>query len=341
MTNNILTISDLNVSFKGPQEKIVAVDNFSLEIKKGETVAIVGESGSGKSTTALSILGLLPYPIAYHDRGSIKFNNKELLNANDKTLQNVRGSKIGMIFQEPMMSLNPLHTVNKQIKEAILIHKKLSVSKINKRIIELINLVGLNDADKYLNSYPHQLSGGQRQRVMIAIAIANNPALLIADEPTTALDVTIQIQILNLLKEIQTKLDMSILLITHDLGIVKFMAKKVYIMHNAKLVEHGKVNKILKYPKNNYTKSLLSAQPLSLKRNKNFKEGRNILSAKNIKVYFPIKKGLLKRTVDYTESILVLHSMSAGFLSYIVQSEYKPKGIVLIEGNLIQDNEYL
>ena len=303
MDNNLLTISDLNVSFKGPHEKVIAVDNFSLEIKKGETVAIVGESGSGKSTTALSILGLLPYPIAYHEKGSIKFNNKELLNANNNILQNIRGSKIGMIFQEPMMSLNPLHTVKKQIKESILIHNKLSLNKINKRILELISLVGLNDSDKYLNSYPHQLSGGQRQRVMIAIAIANNPALLIADEPTTALDVTIQAQILHLLKEIQSKLNMSILLITHDLGIVKFMAKTVYIMHNAKLVEFGKVNKILKYPKNKYTKSLLSAQPLKLKRDKKFKEGKKILSAKNIKVYFPIRKGILKRTFNYFKAV--------------------------------------
>tara|TARA_E500000331_G_scaffold217139_1_gene208139 strand:+ start:679 stop:2268 length:1590 start_codon:yes stop_codon:yes gene_type:complete len=303
MINNILTISDLNVTFKGSNSEFTAVDAFSLQIKKGETRAIVGESGSGKSTTALSILGLLPYPIAYHNKGSIKFKNTELLNANNKILQQYRGSKIGMIFQEPMMSLNPLHTINKQIKESILIHNKIPINKLNKRVEELINLVGLKDKDKYLNSYPHQLSGGQRQRVMIAIAIANNPDLLIADEPTTALDVTIQIQILQLLKDIQKKLGMSILLITHDLGIVKFMAKYVYIIHKAKPVEFGKVSQILINPKNKYTKSLIKSQPIDLKRKKNFKPGNNILSVENIKVYFPIRRGFFKRTIDYFKAV--------------------------------------
>jgi microcin C transport system ATP-binding protein len=303
MNNNILTISDLNVTFKGFNEEFTAVDAFSLIIKKEETIAIVGESGSGKSTTALSILGLLPYPIAYHNKGSIKFKNIELLNTNSKKLQQYRGSKISMIFQESMMSLNPLHTVNKQIQESILIHNKISMEKLNKRVLELIKLVGLNDAEKYLNSYPHQLSGGQRQRVMIAIAIANNPDLLIADEPTTALDVTIQIQILKLLKEIQKKLGMSILLITHDLGIVKFMAKYVYIMHKSKQVEFGKVKQILSNPKNKYTKSLIKSQPVNLKRKKDFMPGKKLLSVKNIKVYFPIQKGFFKRTMDYFKAV--------------------------------------
>ena len=303
MIRNILKISDLNVTFRGASEEFTAVDNFSLEIKKGETIAIVGESGSGKSTTALSILGLLPYPIAHHNKGSIKFKNTELLNADSKKLQKYRGSKIGIIFQEPMMSLNPLHTVNKQIQESILIHNKTPLNKLKKRVLELINLVGLNDSEKYLYSYPHQLSGGQRQRVMIAIAIANNPDLLIADEPTTALDVTIQIQILQLLKKIQRKLGMSILLITHDLGIVKFMAKNVYIMYKAKLVEFGKVKNVLSAPQNIYTKKLINAQPINLKRKKNFKPGKVILSIENIKVYFPIKKGFFKRTVDYFKAV--------------------------------------
>ena len=303
MTNNILTISDLNVTFKGSTQEFTAVDSFFLKVTKGETIAIVGESGSGKSTTALSILGLLPYPIAYHNKGSIKFRNKELLNTNNKTLQKVRGLKIGMIFQEPMMSLNPLHTVNKQIQESILIHNKMPINKLKKRVLELIKIVGLKDTNKYLNSYPHQLSGGQRQRVMIAMAIANNPDLLIADEPTTALDVTIQIQILELLKEIQKKLSMSILLITHDLGIVKFMAKHVYIMHKAKQVEFGSVTEILSKPKSKYTKSLIQSQPKNLKRKKNFKPGKKLLSVENIKVYFPIQKGFFKRTVNYFKAV--------------------------------------
>ncbi len=303
MIKNILTISDLNVTFKGSNEEFTAVDSFSLEIQKGETVAIVGESGSGKSTTALSILGLLPYPIAYHNKGSIKFKNIELLNTNSKKLQRYRGSKIGMIFQEPMMSLNPLHTINKQIQESILIHNKVYTNKLNKRVLELFNLVGLNDTDKYLNSYPHQLSGGQRQRVMIAIAIANNPDLLIADEPTTALDVSIQIQILQLLKDLQKKMGMSILLITHDLGIVKFMAKRVYIMHKAKQIESGKVKQVLSNPEKKYTKNLIKSQPIDLKRKNNFKPGKNLLSVENIKVYFPIQRGFFKRTVDYFKAV--------------------------------------
>jgi len=303
MSNALLQISNLNVSFVNPNKNIVAVDNFSFKIIKGETIAIVGESGSGKSTTALSILGLLPYPIAFHKEGSIKYKNKELLNAKTNTLQKIRGSKIGMIFQEPMMSLNPLHTIKKQISESIRLHQKLSTNKINDRILELLDLVGLDDVNKHLNNYPYQLSGGQRQRVMIAIAIANNPDLLIADEPTTALDVTIQSQILNLLKNIQKKLGMSILLITHDLSIVKYMAKNVYIMHKANLIEFGNVKNILNNPKHKYTKSLLKAEPKTLRRIKNYSHGHTILSIENIKVYFPIKKGFLKKTIDYFKAV--------------------------------------
>ncbi len=303
MSKELLQISNLNVSFLNPNGNITAVDSLSLSIKKGETVAIVGESGSGKSTTALSILGLLPYPIAFHSKGSVIFKNKELLNANINVLQKIRGSKIGMIFQEPMMSLNPVHLIKKQIRESITLHQKLSNIKINNRILELLDLVGLDNANKHLNNYPHQLSGGQRQRVMIAIAIANSPDLLIADEPTTALDLTIQSQILKLLKDIQKKLGMSILLITHDLNIVKHMAKSVYIMQNANLVEFGPVKNILFKPKEKYTKSLLKAEPKTLKRNKNFSPGVKILTIKNIKVYFPIKKGIFKKTIDYFKAV--------------------------------------
>ena len=303
MTNELLKICNLNVSFTNPNGNITAVDNLSLTIKKGETVAIVGESGSGKSTTALSILGLLPYPLAFHSKGSIKFKNIELLRAKTNILHKIRGSKIGMIFQEPMMSLNPLHLIKKQIRESITLHQDLSSNKINDRILELLNLVGLEDSKIYLNRYPHQLSGGQRQRVMIAIAIANNPDLLIADEPTTALDVTIQSQILKLLKKIQKQLGMSILLITHDLNIVKYMAKEVYIMQNACLVEFGNVKNIFFNPKNKYTKSLLKAEPKTLKRNKKFIPGAKILVLNNIKVYFPIKKGIFKKTIGYFKAV--------------------------------------
>ena len=256
MDNELLKISNLNVSFKTPNGNFVAVDKLSLNINKGETVALVGESGSGKSTTALSILGLLSYPVAFHNTGSIKYKNTELLNTNSNILQKIRGNKIGMIFQEPMMSLNPLHTIKKQIRESLVIHNKLSNTQINNRISELLNVVGLQDTNVHLNKYPHQLSGGQRQRIMIAIAIANNPDLLIADEPTTALDVTIQLQILKLLKDIQSKLGMSILLITHDLNIVKHMAEIVYIMNSGNLMEFGKVKNVLTKPQSKYTKSL-------------------------------------------------------------------------------------
>ena len=303
MSNELLKISDLNVSFKTPNGNFVAVDNLSLSINKGETVALVGESGSGKSTTALSILGLLAYPMAFHNKGSIKFKNIELLNANDSVLQKIRGNKVGMIFQEPMMSLNPLHKIKKQIKESLIIHNKLSKTQISNRIFELLNLVGLYHTNEHLNKYPHQLSGGQRQRVMIAIAIANNPDLLIADEPTTALDVTIQLQILSLLKDIQSKLGMSILLITHDLNIVRHMAQNVYIMNKGNVIEFGKVKFVLTKPKTMYTKSLLKAVPLDIKRETSFSPGPKILSIKNLKVYFPIKKGFFNRTIGYFKAV--------------------------------------
>ena len=303
MDNELLKISNLNVSFKTPNGNFVAVDKLSLNINKGETVALVGESGSGKSTTALSILGLLSYPVAFHNTGSIKFKNIELLNTNSNILQKIRGNKIGMIFQEPMMSLNPLHTIKKQIRESLIIHKKLSNTQISNRISELLNVVGLQDTNVHLNKYPHQLSGGQRQRIMIAIAIANNPDLLIADEPTTALDVTIQLQILKLLKDIQSKLGMSILLITHDLNIVKHMAEIVYIMNSGNLMEFGKVKNVLTKPQSKYTKSLLEAVPQDIKRGTSFAPGPKILSIKNLKVYFPIKKGFLKKTVGYFKAV--------------------------------------
>ena len=303
MDPKLLEIKNLNVSFKGDKNIVIAANKINLNLHMGKTTALVGESGSGKSVTALSILGLLPYPNAFHSQGKILFNKQNLLNAKHEIMRKIRGNKIGMIFQEPMMSLNPLHTIEKQIKEVLLLHNNIPKSKINKRILELLNLVKLDNPDLKLKFFPHQLSGGQRQRVMIAIAIANNPNILIADEPTTALDVTIQSQILSLLQYLQKKLNMAILLITHDLNIVKKYAKYTHIMYKSKLIESDLTKTIFKNPKHNYTLKLLKSKPKPLKRPTNFKPGKNILNISNLKVYFPIKKGILRRTVGYVKAI--------------------------------------
>jgi microcin C transport system ATP-binding protein len=226
----ILTVRDLSVSFDTPGGEVKAVRGVSLDIAKGETVGLVGESGSGKSVTALSILQLLPYPTARHPSGSIVFQGRELLGAGEATLRQVRGDRIAMIFQEPMTSLNPLHTIEKQVNEVLVVHKGLGRRAARARTVELLRLVGLPEAERRLDAYPHQLSGGQRQRVMIAMALANEPDLLIADEPTTALDVTIEAQILKLLRDLQARFGMALLLITHDLGVVRKMADRVSVI---------------------------------------------------------------------------------------------------------------
>ncbi|MDD5585795.1 MAG: ATP-binding cassette domain-containing protein, partial [Alphaproteobacteria bacterium] len=246
---SLLSVENLSVAFGHGKEKVEAVRDVSFNIERGETVALVGESGSGKSVTALSILRLLPYPHAWHSSGTITFDERTLLNAGkspslsqaveEVRMETIRGNRIAMIFQEPMTSLNPLHTIEKQISEVLFLHKKMNSEQARARTIELLRLVGLPDAEKRLGSYPHELSGGQRQRVMIAMALANEPDLLIADEPTTALDVTIQAQILALLKELQQKLNMALLLITHDLGIVRKVADRVCIMQHDEIVEQG------------------------------------------------------------------------------------------------------
>ena len=259
--NDLLKINNLSVSFNVDNKIINAVKNISLNIKKGEALGIVGESGSGKSVTALSILKLLPYPKAFHPSGKIFYDDKNILKSNEKELQKIRGNNISMIFQEPMTSLNPLHTIKKQITEVLFLHKKLSKKKAENKTIELLNLVGFSDGKNRLDDYPHQLSGGQKQRVMIAMALANEPDLLIADEPTTALDVTIQAQILNLLKDLQTKLKMSLIIITHDLTIVKNITDRVIVMTDGKIVESGKTKLIFSKPKHTYTKKLLSSDP--------------------------------------------------------------------------------
>src|SRR5436853_370321 len=236
----LLSVRDLSVAFRQGERQLLAVDRISFELKKGETVALVGESGSGKSVTALSILKLLPYPAARHPSGAIHFKGQELLGLSERDIRHVRGNDITIIFQEPMTSLNPLHTIEKQIGEILELHRGLTGAAARARIIELLGQVGIPDPELRLKSYPHQLSGGQRQRVMIAMALANEPDLLIADEPTTALDVTVQAQIIALLKDLQSRLHMSLLFITHDLGIVRKIAQRVCVMKQGKIVEHGR-----------------------------------------------------------------------------------------------------
>ncbi len=291
----LLSVENLSVSFG----QTPAVRNISFSVEKGETVALVGESGSGKSVTALSILRLLPYPFAHHPSGRIAFEGREITNEN--ALQ-IRGDKIAMIFQEPMTSLNPLHTIEKQINETLFLHKGLSPKQAHARTLELLSLVGLPEPEKRLTAYPHELSGGQRQRVMIAMALANDPALLIADEPTTALDVTIQAQILALLKELQKKLGMALLLITHDLNIVRHMADRVCVMKEGEIVEQGAAQKIFTAPAHPYTQMLLASEP----KGEALPVAANapvVLRAENVRVHFPIQKGLLKRTVGAIRAV--------------------------------------
>ncbi len=258
---SLLEVKNLSVAFTQGGRTTLAMDRVSFNLDKGETLALVGESGSGKSVTALSILKLLPYPAASHPSGEILFNGENLLDGDEADLRRVRGRDITMIFQEPMTSLNPLHTVEKQIGEILELHQDLKGEKARARIIELLGKVGIRDPETRLQDYPHQLSGGQRQRVMIAMALANNPDLLIADEPTTALDVTVQAQILKLLKDLQKEFGMALLLITHDLGIVRFMADNVVVMQKGKVVEQAPAKTLFANPQHEYTKMLLAAEP--------------------------------------------------------------------------------
>jgi microcin C transport system ATP-binding protein len=298
----LVEINDLWVTFKSDGKDVPAVKGVSFNIEKGETVALVGESGSGKSVTALSVLQLLPYPLAKHPKGSIKIDGKEVVGRPKKEMRKFRGNHVSMIFQEPMTSLNPLHTIEKQINETLLVHKGMNQKDAAARVRELLEMVGLDAIDERLNAYPHQLSGGQRQRVMIAMALANEPDLLIADEPTTALDVTIQAQILELLMDLQKRLGMAILLITHDLGIVRKMAKEVCVMTNGEIVEANSTQEIFSRPRHEYTRMLLEAEPKGLPLRKN-DALPDVMTCKNLKVYFPIKKGLFKRTVDYVRAV--------------------------------------
>jgi microcin C transport system ATP-binding protein len=298
----LLSVEDLSVSFGKAAREVKAVRNVSFTIGKGETVALVGESGSGKTVTALSILKLLPYPKAHHPSGRIFFRGTELLTANEKTLMDVRGDDVSMIFQEPMTSLNPLHTVEKQINEGLFLHKGLDRTAARRRTLELLSLVGLPDGERRLSAYPHELSGGQRQRVMIAMALANDPDLLIADEPTTALDVTVQAQILKLLKDLQEKLGMAMLMITHDLNIVRRMADKVCVMQGGHIVEQGPAREIFEQPQHEYTKQLLAAEPGGKPVTADM-SAPEIVACDDLKVWFPIRKGVLRRVTDHVKAI--------------------------------------
>ena len=298
----LLSIRDLSVAFRQQVGTSLAVDRISFEIKRGECVALVGESGSGKSVSALSILKLLPYPTASHPSGSIRFKGRELLSLSENDMREIRGNDISIIFQEPMTSLNPLHTVESQIGETLRLHNSISGSMARARTLELLRQVGIPEPETRLGSYPHQLSGGQRQRVMIAMALANEPDLLIADEPTTALDVTVQAQILSLLADIRTRLGMSLLFITHDLGIVRRIADRVCVMNGGKVVEQGAVEQVFTAPKHPYTRALLAAEPRPDPAPPR-PHSPVVMSADDLKVWFPIKRGLLRSTVGHIKAV--------------------------------------
>ncbi len=303
MGDKLLQIENLGVQFRQGEDVVTAVKGASLHVDEGETVALVGESGSGKSVTALSVLQLLPYPAAVHTPGSsITFRGKQLVGASERELQQVRGDRISMIFQEPMTSLNPLHVVEKQISEVLMVHKGMSQQAARARALELLELVRIPQPEQRLSSYPHTLSGGQRQRVMIAMSLANEPDLLIADEPTTAVDVTVQAQLLKLLEDLRARLRMSMLLITHDLRVVRKMADRVYVMYAGEIVESGPVERVFDQPQHPYTKRLLAAQP-----------GGNpapvapnapvVMKGDNVKVWFPVRRGVLRRTVGHIKAV--------------------------------------
>ncbi|MEP1206872.1 MAG: ABC transporter ATP-binding protein [Rhizobiaceae bacterium] len=306
MTENtdqkLLTVTDLSVDFTVSGITSNAVDHVSFHIDKGETVALVGESGSGKSVTALSVLKLLPYPSASHPSGKIEFKGEDLLDSDERDLRRVRGDDITMIFQEPMTSLNPLHTIERQIGEILSLHQGMSEKQTRERTLELLNQVGIRDPEKRLGAYPHQLSGGQRQRVMIAMSLANEPELLIADEPTTALDVTVQAQILELLNKLKADRGLSMLFITHDLGIVRKFADRVCVMTKGKIVEQGPTAEIFNNPQHEYTKHLLAAEPKGDPPPAN-EDAPVIIEGDDVKVWFPIKAGFLRRTVDHVKAV--------------------------------------
>ena len=298
----LIEIKDLCVRFQMPDHHVDAVQHVSLKVYPGERVAIVGESGSGKSVTATSILGLLPYPRATHPGGSITFQGRELLGASAKDLRYVRGNRIAMIFQEPMVSLNPLHTIGKQICETLILHRGLNQAKAKVQALALLSQVQINNPERQFDAWPHQLSGGQRQRAMIAMALANDPDLLIADEPTTAVDVTTQAQILALINTLCRERNMALLLITHDLGVVEKIAGRVYVMQGGRVIESGATQKVFSQPSQAYTRSLIEAEPSGVRKPVRA-TAEPILEVEGIGVWFPIRRGVLRRTVDYIKAV--------------------------------------
>lgn len=302
-SKKLLTVQNLSVDFKTPERVFHAVKDVSFDIKEGETVALVGESGSGKSVTALSVMQLLPYPLASHPAGSsIQFNGEELIGKNDGFMRHIRGSQIGMIFQEPMTALNPLHTIEKQIGEVLRLHQNMKNNEAKQRVLELLDMVQLPKIKERLSAYPHELSGGQRQRIMIAMALANNPELLIADEPTTALDVTVQAEILELLEELQNDLNMAMLMITHDLSIVEKFSDHVCVMKNGEIVEQDNAKTLFQSPQHDYSKKLLGAQPRGTAP-KPAPSSHSILTGTDVKVHFPAKKSFLGKTTQWVKAV--------------------------------------
>ncbi len=301
MTDSLLSIRDLSVAFRHGERELLAADRVSFDIKPGETVALVGESGSGKSVTALSILKLLPGS-ARHPSGSIRFKGRELMKLSEREIRHVRGNDITIVFQEPMTSLNPLHTVERQIAEVLELHAGVTGAAARTRVVELLAQVGIPDPQSRLPSYPHQLSGGQRQRVMIALALANEPDLLIADEPTTALDVTVQAQIIKLIKDLQARLGMAVLFITHDLGIVRKTAERVCVMRQGRIVEQGAVADVFADPQHPYTRELIAAEPKPDPAP--LQPGAPaVIRTDDLKVWFPVRRGFLRRTVGHIKAV--------------------------------------
>ena len=309
MSENILQVKNLTVSTGTGTKKTDIVNNISFTIERGETFVLLGESGSGKSITALSIMRLLPAAIKISD-GSVILHTTNLFQLPENKMRKIRGAKIGMIFQEPQTSLNPVLTAGQQISETLRQHDNLSKKQCIKRSIELLDAVGIPDAERRINEYPHQFSGGMKQRIMIAIALAGKPDLLIADEPTTALDVTIQAQVLNLLRKLQSETGMSILFITHDIGVASQMADHIAVMQNGSIVELKTKKELFSNPENSYTQKLFDAIPSWEKRTEENEieeiersERTSLLKVKDLKVYYPIRKGIFKRTIGHVRAV--------------------------------------
>jgi microcin C transport system ATP-binding protein len=300
-SRSLIEVKNLSVAFRSGDQDTTVVHGVNFDIKRGETVALVGESGSGKSVSALSIMRLLPGS-ASHPSGEIIYDGKDILKMDEADVRALRGDQISIIFQEPMTSLNPLHSIERQVGEVLRIHRNMEGEPLRNRVIELLKKVGIQNAEARLKAYPHELSGGQRQRVMIAMALACEPDLLIADEPTTALDVTIQAQILSLLQELQQEFNMALLLITHDLGIVRKMADRIFVMNQGKIVEQGNCEDIFQNASHEYTKHLLSAEPSGEPPVEDL-SAPVIMETTDLKVWFPIKAGVLRKTIDHVKAV--------------------------------------